>query len=187
MALEKILESLLDCKEIKPVSPKGNQFWIFIGRTDAEVATPILWPPDAKIWLIGKDLMQAKTEGKKRSGWQRIRQIVSPTQWRWVWAISERCWRTGKLGMLQSMGVQWVRHNTNWTTTRTHVGFPGGSDCHKSACKAGDPGLIPGLGKSPGEGNGYPLQYSCMENFMNRTAWQAIVHGVTKSQTQLMD
>ena len=48
-------ESPLDCKEIQPVNPKGNQFWIFIGRTDAEAEAPILWPPDAKNWLIGKD------------------------------------------------------------------------------------------------------------------------------------
>ena len=53
--LEKTLESLLDCKEIKPVSPKGNQCWLFIGRTDAEAETPTLWPPDAKNWFIGKD------------------------------------------------------------------------------------------------------------------------------------
>ena len=53
--LEKTLESPLDCKEIQPVHPKGNQSWIFIGKTDAEAETPILWPPDAKNWLIGKD------------------------------------------------------------------------------------------------------------------------------------
>ena len=55
MVLEKTLESPLDCKEIKPVHPKGNQSWTFIGRTDAEAETPILWPPDAKNWLIWKD------------------------------------------------------------------------------------------------------------------------------------
>ena len=55
MVLEKTLESLLDCKEIKPVNPKGNQSLIFIGRTDAEAEAPILWPPDVKIWLIRKD------------------------------------------------------------------------------------------------------------------------------------
>ena len=53
--LEKTLESPLDCKEIQPVHPKGNQSWIFIGRTDAEAETPILWPPDAKNWLIRKE------------------------------------------------------------------------------------------------------------------------------------
>ena len=55
MVLEKTLKSPLDCKETKPVNPKGNQPWIFIGRTDAEVEAPILWPPDVKSWLIGKD------------------------------------------------------------------------------------------------------------------------------------
>ena len=55
VVLEKTLESPLDCKEIQPVNPKGNQSWIFIGRTDTEAETPILWPPDAKNWLIGKD------------------------------------------------------------------------------------------------------------------------------------
>ena len=55
VVLEVTLESPLDCKEIQPVHPKGNQFWIFIGRTDAEAETPILWPPDAKNWLIRKD------------------------------------------------------------------------------------------------------------------------------------
>ena len=55
MVLEKALESPLDCKEIQPVNPKGNKSWIFIGRTDDETETTILWPPDAKNWLIGKD------------------------------------------------------------------------------------------------------------------------------------
>ena len=64
-------------------------------------------------------------------------------------------------------------------------GFPGGSENKESACNVGDPGLIPGLGRSPGEGNGYPLQYSCLENSMDREDWQAIARGVTKSWTQL--
>ena len=55
VVLEKTLESPLDCKEIQPVHPKGNQAWIFIGRTDAEAEAPIVWAPDAKNWLIGKD------------------------------------------------------------------------------------------------------------------------------------
>ena len=55
MVLEKTLESLLDCREIQPVHPKGNQSWIFIGKTDAEAETPILWSADAKNWLIWKD------------------------------------------------------------------------------------------------------------------------------------
>ena len=61
------------------------------------------------------------------------------------------------------------------------MGFPHGSDSKQSSCNAGDSGLIPGLGRSPGEGNGYPLQYSCLENSIDRGAWQATVHGVSKS------
>ena len=64
-------------------------------------------------------------------------------------------------------------------------GFPGGSDGKESACNAGDLDLIPRLGRSPGEGNGYPLQYSCLKNSMDRGAWWATVHGVTKSWTSL--
>ena len=60
------------------------------------------------------------------------------------------------------------------------MGFPGGSDAIESACNAGDPGSIPESGRSPEEGDGYPLQYSCLENSMHRGAWQAIVYGVTK-------
>ena len=67
------------------------------------------------------------------------------------------------------------------------LGFPGGSGGKQSACNVGDPGLISGSGISLGEGNGYPLQYSCLENAKNRRAWQAEAHGVTKSPTQLSD
>ena len=65
------------------------------------------------------------------------------------------------------------------------TGFPSGSDSEESACRAGDMGSIPGLGRSPGEGNGIPLQYSCLGNPMDRGAWWAAVHGVTNSQTWL--
>ena len=64
---------------------------------------------------------------------------------------------------------------------------PGGSDGKKSACNAGGVGLTPGLGRCPGEGNGNPLQYSCLENFMAREAWRATVHGAAKNWTQLSD
>ena len=65
------------------------------------------------------------------------------------------------------------------------MSFPGGSDGKASACNAGDLGLTPGLGRSPGEGNGNPLQYSCLENPTDGGAWQAVVHGVAKSRTRL--
>ena len=64
-------------------------------------------------------------------------------------------------------------------------GFPGSSDGKESTCNAGDLGLIPGLGRSPGDGNDNPLQYTCLENFISRGAWRATVHGATKSRTQL--
>ena len=115
VVLEKILESPLDSKDIKPVNPKGNQSWIFIGRTDAEA--PVLWPPDAKGWLTGKSLMLEKIEGRRRRanrGWNGW--MASPTQWTWVWASSGRWWRIGKPDVLQSMGSHGVGHN--WATEK---------------------------------------------------------------------
>ena len=68
VVLEKTLESPLDCKEIQPVHPKGDQSWVFIGRTDVQAETPILWPPEVKSWLIGKDPYAGKDWGKKEKG-----------------------------------------------------------------------------------------------------------------------
>ena len=110
VVLEKTLENPLDCKEIQPVHPKGDQSWIFIGRTDVEAEAPILWPPDEKSWLIWKDLLlerlRAGGEGDNRrwDGW-----MASPTQWTWVWVSSGSWWWTGRPGLLQSMGSQRVR------------------------------------------------------------------------------
>ena len=73
VVLEKTLKSPLDCKAIQTVHPKGNQSWIFVGRTDAEAEAPILWPPDGKNWLTGKDPDAGKVEGRRRRGWQRMR------------------------------------------------------------------------------------------------------------------
>ena len=67
------------------------------------------------------------------------------------------------------------------------MGFPGGSDGKESTFNVGDLGSISGLGRSPGEGNGHPLQYSCLQNSTDRGAWWATVHGVEKSETQLSD
>ena len=114
VVLEKTLENPLDCKEFKPVNPKGNQSWIFIGRTDAEAEPPILWPPDANSQLIGKEPWcweRLKTGGVgDNSGWGGW--MASPTRCTWVWASSRSWWWTGKKpGMLRSMGLQRVRHN----------------------------------------------------------------------------
>ena len=74
-----------------------------------------------------------------------------------------------------------------WVSMSCYMGFPGGSKGKESACSAGDPGSILGLGRSPGEGNGNPLQYPCLENLMDRGTWWAAVHGVTKSWARLSD
>ena len=90
VVLEKTLENPLDCKEIKPVNPTGNQPLIFIGRTDVETETPVFWPPDTQSLMLGK------TEGKRRRDNRRWDVwMVSLTQWTWVWANSKRYWRTG--------------------------------------------------------------------------------------------
>ena len=82
VVLEKTLESPLDCKENQPVHPKGNQSWIFIGRTDAEAETPVFWPLDAENWLIWKDPDAWKIEGGRRRGRQKMRRLMaSLTQW----------------------------------------------------------------------------------------------------------
>ena len=98
--LEKTLESPLDCKAIQPVHPKGSQSWIFIERTDAEAETAVLWPLDAKDWLIWKDPDAGKDwrweeKGMRGDGW-----MASLTQWTLVWAGSGSWWWTGRPGVL---------------------------------------------------------------------------------------
>ena len=90
--------------------------------------------------------------------------------------------------MPTSVGSLKTQESFRKTSTYALLGrFPGGSDGKESACSAGDPGLIPGSGRSPGEGNSHPLYYPCLENSMDRGAWQATAHGVAKSQTRLSD
>ena len=115
VVLEKTLESPLDCKEIQPVHPKGDQSWVFTGRTDVEAETPILWPPDAKSWLIWKDPDVGRDWGQEERGWQRMR---------WLDGITDS--KDMGLGRFQQL-------------------------------------------------------------VMNREAWRAAVHGVTKSWTRLSD
>ena len=115
VVLEKTLDSPLHCKEIIPVNPKWNQYWIFTGKTDAEAEMPILWPPDVRNWLIRKDPDAGRDwrqEEKGMTGWDVW--MASLTWWTWVWASSRSWWWTGKPGVLQSMGSQRVRHD--WAT-----------------------------------------------------------------------
>ena len=106
--LEKTLESPLDCKEIKPVHSKGNQFWIFIGRTDAEAEAPILWPPDVKNWLTGKDPDAGKDwrQDKKGTTEDEMVECHHQLEGHWAWASCRSWWWTRKPGVLQSMGSQ---------------------------------------------------------------------------------
>ena len=121
VVLEKMLENPLDCNEIQPVQSKRNQHWIFIGRTDVEAETPILWPPDAKSWLIWKDPDAGKDWRQEEKGTTEDEMVGwhQPTQWTSVWINSRSCWWTGRSGVLQSMGSQRVRHDwateLNWT------------------------------------------------------------------------
>ena len=124
--LEKTLESPLDCKEIKPVNPKGNQSWIFIGRTDAEAEPLILWPPDAKNWLTRKDPDPGKDWRQEEKGMTE-NGLASPTQWTWVWISSRSWWWTGKPGMLQSMGSQ--RVGRDWVTELTKLNWLQNGSC----------------------------------------------------------
>ena len=79
MVLEKTLESPLDCKEIQPVHPKGDQSWVFIGRTDVEAEAPIFWPPHGRVDSFEKTLMLGKIEGRRRRGQPRMRRLDSIT------------------------------------------------------------------------------------------------------------
>ena len=124
VVLEKTLESPLDYKEIQPVHSKGDQSWVFIGRTAVEAETPILWPPDVKCWTHLKrpwswERLRARGEGNDR-GWDGW--MASLTQWTWVWVDSGSWWWTGRPGVLQFMGLQRVGHDwateLNWTELR---------------------------------------------------------------------
>ena len=121
--LEKTLESPLDCREIKPVHPKGNQSWIFIGRTDAKAETPTLWPPDGKNQLIGKHPDAGKWGQEEKGaaeddmvGWHH--QLNEQE-----FANSGRWWRIGKPGVLQSMEWQRLTRLSDWTTTKMPLEF----------------------------------------------------------------
>ena len=131
VVLEKTLESPLDCKEIQPALPKGNQSWIFIGRTDAEAKAPILWPPDAKSQLIRKDPGAGKD-------WRQEKGTTEDEM------VGQHYWLNGH-EFEQSPG---------------DGGVPDSSVGKESACNARDLSSILGLGRFSAEGIGYPLQYS---------------------------
>ena len=193
LVLEKTLESPLDCKEIQPVHSKGDQLWVFFGRTDAKAETPVLWPPHAKSWLIGKDSDAGRDLGKEEKGttedeMARWHHWLDGREIEWTPGVGDG---QGGLGCCDSWGhkVSDTTQRLNWTECNiiplTSSGFLDGSAGKESTCQCRRCRFDPWVGKIPGGGNGNPLQYSCLENPMEKGAWWAMVHAVAKSQKWL--
>ena len=149
-------------------------FWSLSGEDPLEKEMPahssiLAWEIPRKEWTL-----QATLDG--------VTKDLDTTEWlNWTELII--CIRTP--GWPSALSMSNTTLKENFCGSKSQQCFPGSSDGKESTCNAGDPGLIPGSGKSPGERNGNPLQYSCLENFMDRGAWLATVHEVAKSHTQL--
>ena len=123
VVLEKTLEGPLDFKEIQPVHPKGGQTWVFIGKTDIEAETPILWPPDAKSWLIWKDHDAGKDSKREESGMAESEMVGWHhwTPWTWVWVNSGSWWWTERLDVHGVTKSQTRLPELNWISFYVHI------------------------------------------------------------------
>ena len=126
-----VSEKTLESKEIQPVHPKGNQPWIFIGRTDAEAETPILWPPVVRTDSYEKTLMLGKIEGWRRRGWQRMRCLDGTTDSMdmslsklWELAVDWEAWHSAVHGVVKSRTKLSDWTELNWLTNISHLRFP---------------------------------------------------------------
>ena len=162
--LEKTLKSPLDCKEIQPVSSKGDQSWVFIRRTDAEAETPILWPPDVKSWLIWKDPDAGKDWWREEKGMTEDEMAgwhhrLDGHGFGWTPGVGDR---QGGLACCGSWGHKEsdTTERLNWTELKVFLGGTVVKNLPANAGDSGNSGLIPGSGRSPGAGHGNPLRYS---------------------------
>ena len=143
----------------------------------------LIWTAD----LLEKSLMLGKIEGRRRRGdrgWDGW--MTSPLQWTWTWAKFGK-YREAWHAVIHGITKSWTTLGDSATTTMQLRACLVDQTVKKSTCNLREPSSIPGSERSPGEGNSYPVHYSCLENFMDRESWQTTVHGVAKGWTQLRD
>ena len=181
VVLEKTPKSPLDCKEIQPVHSKGDQPWVFIGRTDAKAETPVLWPPHAKSWLIGKDRDAERDWGQEEKGTTEDEMAewhhqLNGREFEWTPGVGDGqeglacCNSWGRKESDTTERLNWTDWH-GWCSYRTHLPVQ----------ETQDAGFDLWVSKISWRREWLPLQYFCLENSVDRRAWRATVHGVAKT------